>query len=184
MRGRAADLVSPNVLTSSRGDDVARNFRADPTETMTRIELTTHINAPMERVFDRARSVDLHMVSAERTGERAIGGRTSGLIELGESVTWGARHFGLWQTLTSKIVAYDYPNSFTDVMVEGAFKSFTHEHGFRATNEGTEMTDVFVFESPFGMLGKIVNALFLDRYMTNFLRERNRVIKETAERTP
>ena len=149
---------------------------------MARIELSTHIDAPIERCFDLARSIDLHMASTKQTGERAIGGRTSGLIALGETVTWRARHFGLWQTLTSKIVEFDYPNSFTDVMVTGAFKSFRHEHHFRAIQGQTAMTDVFVFESPYGVLGRMVNALFLERYMTKLLEERNRVIKETAER--
>jgi ligand-binding SRPBCC domain-containing protein len=149
---------------------------------MARIELSTHIDAPIERCFDLARSIDLHMASTKQTGERAIGGRTSGLIELGETVTWRARHFGLWQTLTSKIVEFDYPNSFTDVMVKGAFKSLRHEHHFRALQGQTTMTDIFVFESPFGMLGSIANVLFLERYMTKLLEERNRVIKETAER--
>ena len=122
------------------------------------------------------------MASAKQTGERAIGGRTSGLLELGETVTWRARHLGVWQTLTSKITEFDYPNSFTDVMVEGAFKSFTHEHVFYAVEDQTAMKDIFTFESPFGLIGKIANRLVLRRYMTRFLEERNGVLKETAER--
>ena len=151
---------------------------------MTRIELTTHIDAPIERCFDLARSIDLHVVSAKHTGERAIGGRTSGLIELGETVTWRARHFGLWQTFTSKIVEFDYPHSFTDVMVAGAFKSFTHQHRFRVLDRRTVMTDILAFESPFGVVGKLADRLVLERYMTKFLQARNRVIAETAERLP
>jgi hypothetical protein len=69
---------------------------------MTQIELSTHINAPIGRCFDLARSIELHVESTKQTGERAIAGRTSGLIELGESVTWRAKHFGIWQNLTSK----------------------------------------------------------------------------------
>ena len=101
------------------------------------IELSTHINAPLERCFDLARSIDLHIISTKQTGEQAIAGRTSGLIELGETVTWRAKHFGVWQTLTSKITHFDHPNSFTDEMVEGAFKSFRHEHLFYAVNHQT-----------------------------------------------
>lgn len=149
---------------------------------MARIELVTHVNAPIERCFDFARSIDVHVMSTAQTGERAIGGRKSGLIELGETVTWRARHFGVWQTLTAKIVAFDRPNSFTDEMVAGAFKSFRHDHVFQAVNGQTTMTDVFVFEAPFGPLGKLANALFLRRYMSDFLKRRNHVIKEAAER--
>ncbi|HEX3464993.1 MAG TPA: SRPBCC family protein [Candidatus Elarobacter sp.] len=123
------------------------------------------------------------MASAEYSGERAIAGRTSGLIELGETVTWSARHFGSRQTLTSEIVAFDRAHSFTDVMVVGAFKSFRHDHLFHARGDRTVMTDVFAFESPFGILGKLVDVLVLRRYMTSFLEKRNRAIKAAAERS-
>lgn len=145
------------------------------------IELSTHINAPIERCFDLARSIDLHMESTKQTGETVIAGRASGLIELGETVTWRARHFGIWQNLTSKITRFDSPNSFTDEMVSGAFKSFRHEHLFYSVNNQTVMKDVFEFESPGGWLGKVANFLFLGRYMEKLLMERNRVIKLAAE---
>ena len=148
---------------------------------MTKIELSTHINAPIERCFDLARSIDLHMESTKQTGEKAIAGRISGLIELGETVTWRAKHFAIWQTLTSKITEFEYPNHFTDEMVKGAFKSIRHEHLFYAINNQTVMKDIFIFESPFGWLGTFVNFLFLGRYMENLLKKRNRVIKEGAE---
>jgi ligand-binding SRPBCC domain-containing protein len=148
---------------------------------MTQIELSTHINAPIERCFDLARSIDLHIESTKQTGERAIAGRTGGLIELGETVTWRAKHFGIWQNLTSKITEFEYPNYFTDEMVNGAFKSFRHEHLFFAVGMQTVMKDIFVFESPFGRLGRLANSLFLDEYMERLLLERNKVIKKAAE---
>src|ERR1700749_3160201 len=104
---------------------------------MPKIELTTTIHAPVEKVFDLSRSIDLHMESTKQTGEKAIAGRTSGLIGLDETVTWRAKHFGIWQTLTAKITQFDYPNSFTDEMVAGAFKSLRHEHLFFAVNNQT-----------------------------------------------
>ena len=145
------------------------------------IELATHINAPIERCFDLARSIDLHMESTKQTGEKAIAGRTSGLIALGETVTWRAKHLGVWQTLTSKITEFEYPNYFTDEMIEGAFKSIRHQHLFYAINDQTVMKDIFVFESPHGMLGELANFLFLGWYMENLLKRRNRVIKKAAE---
>ncbi|MDB5139031.1 MAG: cell division protein [Mucilaginibacter sp.] len=148
---------------------------------MTRIELSTHINAPIERCFDLSRSIDLHMESTKQTGEQAIAGRTSGLISLGETVTWRAKHFGIRQTLTSKITQFDSPNSFTDEMISGAFKSFRHEHLFFDVNNQTVMKDIFIFESPLGMLGELANFLFLGSYMTKLLKQRNQVIKQTAE---
>ena len=120
---------------------------------MPKIELLTEINAPIEKVFDLARSIDLHMESTKQTGEQAIAGKTSGLIEPGETVTWQAKHFGIWQTLTSKITNFDCPNFFADEMVKGAFKSFRHEHHFIKVDDHTVMKDVFVFESPLWDIG-------------------------------
>jgi len=150
---------------------------------MPTIELNTAINAPIERCFDMARSIDLHIESTKQTGETAIAGCISGLIGLGETVTWRAKHFGIWQNLTSKITEFNYPNSFTDELVDGAFKSLHHQHLFRAADGITEMRDIFRFESPLGVLGKLANALFLTRYMTALLEKRNQVIKEAAEST-
>ncbi len=148
---------------------------------MPRIELLTKINAPIEKCFDLSRSIDLHLESTKQTGEEAIAGRTTGLIELGETVTWRAKHFGIRQSLSSKITQFDRPNLFVDEMVEGAFKCFRHEHHFIWVDDHTLMKDVFVFESPLGLLGKLADILFLKRYMIRLLMERNRVIKKAAE---
>lgn len=148
---------------------------------MPKIELTTVIKAPIEKVFDLSRSIDLHMESTKQTGEKAITGKTSGLIGLGETVTWRAKHFGIWQTLTSKITEFERPNLFVDEMINGAFKSFRHEHRFTSSGNQTIMKDIFEFESPLGILGKIFNTLILTRYMTKLLNERNRVMKEASE---
>jgi len=148
---------------------------------MTKIELSTMINAPIERCFDLARNIDLHRDSMAHTGEKAIAGCTVGLIGLNDTVTWRAKHLGIWQTLTSKITEFDYPKSFTDEMVKGAFKSMRHEHLFYAINNKTLMKDIFVFESPLGILGEWFNFIYLSKYMENLLRARNGVIKTVAE---
>jgi len=145
------------------------------------IHLETYIDAPVKICFDLSRSIDLHKISTSRTGEEAIAGRTSGLIEAGETVTWQAKHFGVRQQLTVKIVAMASPFFFADEMVKGAFRSFRHEHHFTEKDGGTLMTDVFIFEAPLGILGKLAAKLFLTRYMTRFLLERNAVIKTFAE---
>ena len=145
------------------------------------ITLSTHINAPIHRCFDLARSIDLHTASMKHTGEKAIAGRTSGLIGLGETVTWEAKHFGIRQRLTSKITEFEYPDYFVDEMVSGAFKSFRHEHRFSWQEGKTLMTDIFDFEAPFGPLGWLANTLFLKSYMKGLLTKRNQIIKQAAE---
>mgnify|MGYP000653038516 CR=1 FL=1 len=148
---------------------------------MPRIVLKTEIKADREIVFDLSRSIDLHKISTEQTNEEAIAGITSGLIGMHESVTWRAKHFGVYQNLTSKITKFEIPNYFVDEMQEGAFKGFTHEHHFTELNGRTLMTDIFEYQSPFGFLGRLADVLFLKKYMTQLLTDRNRVVKKFAE---
>lgn len=141
---------------------------------MTKIHLETFINAPIERVFDLARSIDLHKLSAKGTKEEAIGGRITGLIELNETVTWRAKHFGIFQNLTVQIIKMDRPALFADRMLNGTFSTMEHKHIFESLESGTKMTDIFEFTSPFGVFGKLVNFLFLKKYMTKFLEDKNK----------
>lgn len=145
------------------------------------IELTTQIYAPIERVFDLSRSIDAHTASSEGTSERAVAGRTAGLIEAGESVTWEARHFGIKQRLTVEIFALERPIFFKDRMIRGAFSTMHHTHRFEQKGDGTVMFDAFHFTAPLGVLGRMAEWLFLTRYMRNFLIQRNQVLKQLAE---
>jgi ligand-binding SRPBCC domain-containing protein len=148
---------------------------------MSTIYLKTIIKADVQTVFDLARDIGLHQKSTFKTGEKAIAGRTSGLIEEGETVTWRAKHLGVYQTHTSKIVSMEKPHQFTDIMLKGTFKSVRHQHIFKQEGKNTIMTDIFEFESPLGIIGKLFNRFFLKNYLTNFLLERNKLIKTTAE---
>ncbi|MBZ4189604.1 SRPBCC family protein [Niabella beijingensis] len=145
------------------------------------IELETIIHAAAETCFDLSRSIDLHSLSTAQTNEKAVGGRTSGLIGAGETVTWQATHFGVRQKLTSKITAYNRPVHFRDEQLQGAFRFIKHDHYFHKVENGTLMKDVFCFQSPLGMLGRLVDAVIMKRYLTRFLTERNKVIKVVAE---
>jgi ligand-binding SRPBCC domain-containing protein len=148
---------------------------------MVTIELEMFVAAPPERVFDLSRSVDLHLRASGETGEEAVGGRTSGLMELGDTVTWRARHFGIRQHLTSRITGYERPRWFRDEMVRGAFASLVHDHWFDAENGGTRMRDRFVFAAPLGLLGRLAERLVLRRYMTRLLVDRNTVLARLAQ---
>ncbi len=123
------------------------------------------------------RSVDLHKLSTAHTNEEAVAGKTSGLMEMGEWVTWRAKHLGFTQKLTSQITEFAYPHFFADEMVSGAFKSFRHEHFFEEQNGMTVMTDVFDYKSPFGLIGRAADILFLKTYLENFLKKRIDIIK-------
>ncbi|HTL08060.1 MAG TPA: SRPBCC family protein [Chitinophagaceae bacterium] len=148
---------------------------------MPTIHLTTFIAAPVERVFDLSRSIDVHKKSLAHTNEQAVAGTTSGLIKQDETVTWKAKHLGKMRVLKVKISSMQMPSSFTDELVNGDFKEMKHEHHFKPIKNGTLMIDLFSFESPYGAAGKLANYLFLKRYLRKLLERRNQAIKEYAE---
>jgi len=145
------------------------------------IKTDMFIYAPRDICFDVARDIDIHTESTSQTNERAIGGVTSGLIGLNETVTWEAVHFGVKQNLTVRITEFDFPNRFVDEMEKGAFKRFYHVHEFIEKQTGTLMVDTFDYTSPFGIIGRLADRLFLEQYMKEFLIKRNRYIKKIAE---
>lgn len=149
---------------------------------MTTINLTTKIKAPKQIVFDASRNIDIHQQSASKTSEVAIAGITSGLINLNETVTWRGKHFGFYLTHKSRITAMTFYDYFVDEMEEGKFKSFRHEHFFEEQNGITIMKDKMQYETPFGIFGKVFDSLFLKKHLIQFLLERNKILKEVAEK--
>ena len=148
---------------------------------MPTITLETNIHAPVETVFDLCRCVDLHVESTAQTNERAVGGKTSGLLELGDTVTWEATHFLIRQQLTVVISEYDRPNFFRDTMQRGIFKHFDHDHYFEQTSSGTRMRDTFEYSSPLRLIGRVAEMLFVTRHIRKLLVVRNELIKSVAE---
>jgi hypothetical protein len=149
---------------------------------MVSIEQSMQIAAPIRRCFDLSRSIEVHLLGTESSGEQAVGGVTTGFIGPNQFVRWRARHFAIDQHLTSKITAFDSPNYFQDTMIEGVFKFMQHDHFFSALSESsTEMRDRFTFAAPVPVLGQIAERLFLKSYMERFLRHRNQILKQVAE---
>jgi ligand-binding SRPBCC domain-containing protein len=148
---------------------------------MTRIKITTTINAPIEIVFDNCRNIDIHQYSASKTNEKAIAGRTSGLIKKGETVTWKGKHFGIYLKHQSIISEMNFPNYFVDEQVKGHFKSFKHQHFITQKENQTIMTDILEYETPFGIIGKLFDKLLLENHLTKFIIYRNAILKELSE---
>lgn len=146
---------------------------------MPTIFLETRIDAPVQRVFDLARDVERHTETMGHD-ERAVGGTTTGRLELGDVVTWRARHFGCTLDLTVEITAMEPPLYFRDEQIDGPFAALVHEHRFEPVDGGTRMVDGFRFASPFGPLGALVDQLVLKRYLRRLLRRRNRQLAVAA----
>lgn len=145
------------------------------------ITVETRIEAPIALCFDLARDVDAHVRTSASTGERAVGGKTSGLLELGDAVTFEAVHFGLRQRLTSRIVEFDRPRRFVDEMVKGPFASLRHVHEFSEDGSVTVMRDTLTWRSPLGVLGILADRLFVTKHMRDFMITKQAELKAYAE---
>lgn len=145
------------------------------------ITLETRIAASKKTCFNLSRDINMHLHAASHTGEKVIAGKSSGLCELGDEITWQAYHFGWPFKMKVKITRMEEFIFFQDEMVSGPFKYMRHEHRFEESDEGTIMSDFFHYDVPFGVLGKIVNAIILERHLTQFLKKRNEIIQTFAE---
>ena len=133
--------------------------------------LETRSGHSAEQLFDLSLSIDAHLGSMSDSSEQAVGGVTSGQIGLGEQVTWRARHFGIWFTMTSRIVELDRPHRFVDQQVKGPFRSFVHEHTFTSSPAGSVMVDTITLAAP--VLGRAAEAPLLVPYLRRLIRMRN-----------
>jgi hypothetical protein len=147
-----------------------------------RFQRQTLIPLDAPAAFDLSLSIDAHVGSFASSGERALAGVTTGVIGMGEFVTWRAKHFGITWTMTSVITAWDRPHCFVDEQRRGPFKSFWHEHRFTPTEGGTLLDDDVRFEAPLGPLGRIAERLVLARYMPHLIDVRNEFLVTEAAR--
>ena len=145
------------------------------------IHLTSFIAAPQERVFDLSRSVDLHKTSMSRYEEKIVKGTMTGLMDRNDEVTWKARHLFKERVLSTKITELKRPDYFADEQTSGDFVRLKHEHYFKPAENGTIMIDQFHYEIGRGILGRMVNRLYLQKYLTRLLDERNQMIRKIAE---
>lgn len=139
-------------------------------------ECTTHARTSQLELFDRARSIDAHTNSLAQSREKAVAGTTTGLISLGEQVTWRAWHFGVPLRMTSEIMEMEVPSYFVDQQIKGPFRRFRHVHEFSQVDGIAMMTDRIEFEAPMGVLGRVVEKLVLARYLKKLIETRNRYL--------
>ncbi|BDZ63551.1 SRPBCC family protein [Agromyces mangrovi Wang et al. 2018] len=133
--------------------------------------LTTEAPYGVEEMLDISLDIDAHVSSMAQSGERAVAGVTTGRIGLGETVTWRARHFGIWFTMTSEIAELERPSRFVDRQVRGPFRAFTHVHEFETSGTGTRMTDRITVASP--IFGRLAERVVLVPYLRRLIAKRN-----------
>ncbi|WP_341977472.1 SRPBCC family protein [Microbacterium sp. LWO13-1.2] len=139
------------------------------------------IAAPPAEVFAASLDPGLHVRSMARFGETMVEAPEGGVFREGSTVTWRARHFGIAFRLRSVVFDIDPPRGFRDRQISGPFGAFLHEHAFEEHPRGTLMRDTITFRSPFGPIGRLVDAIFMRAYMRRIIDERNAVLAAEVE---
>lgn len=147
---------------------------------MTTITRTITINAAIDRVFhfhDDTNNLLKITPPNVRVTIESIG--TPGL---GYEAILKVRQFGVftmrWHV---RIIRYDPPLAMDDEQISGPFRSWLQQRRFRSTEHGTELTDIVVYDVPFGILGRIANALVIKRQVENMFAYRQQRTKELLE---
>ena len=140
------------------------------------------IRAPIIRVFDLVRSVDAHTATSSTIGGQAVAGRTSGLAELNDVTTYSARFFGLRFKLATRVTALNPPHSMTETLARGLFSEFGHVYTLRPLESGAvELTDLFSFRSPAGVIGALFDRMILKPVMIRAMTDRLEGLRQIAE---
>lgn len=138
------------------------------------------VPAPVERVFALSLDVGVHVESMSAHDERIVDGTGSGRMGEGDTVTWDARHFGIRFRMTSVVYDVDEPHAFSDRQLRGPFAEFRHRHTFEPVAAGTLLRDEIVFRSPFGALGRLVDATIMRRHLIRLIEQRNDTLTALA----
>lgn len=65
---------------------------------------------------------------------------------------------------------------FVDEQRYGPYSLWHHQHHFRETPEGVEMTDIVHYKIPFGFIGTIANSLFVRKQLADIFSYRSAAI--------
>lgn len=105
--------------------------------------------------------------------------RTSDVsMRRGLRIEYRIRPLGFPMTWVSEITAYDPPHRFVDEQVRGPYRAWHHEHGFRSSDGGTEVTDMVRYALPFGPIGRAAHALLVRRQLATIFDYRERKLEE------
>jgi ligand-binding SRPBCC domain-containing protein len=80
-----------------------------------------------------------------------------------------------WMTEITHVATEKY---FVDEQRIGPYRIWHHEHHFKATDNGVEMTDIVHYQLPLGWLGRLAHALFVRRQLENIFAYRAQKVKE------
>ena len=80
-----------------------------------------------------------------------------------------------WRTL---ITHYEKPYKFVDQQLKGPYTLWHHTHTFEEKDGGTLIRDELKYAIPFGILGRIVHALYVKYDIRSIFRYRQKILDD------
>lgn len=148
---------------------------------MPKLQFTTLIHAPGQRVFDLARCVSLHKRHFEKHAIVPVQGKFSGLLDLREHVTWKGKFGRKVRMLAVEVTEMKAPDYFKMEFRKEFFDRFLHEVYLTEIDNGTILMDQIDFSLPTKAFSPFMNNRCAEKMITDLLNERNALCKEYAE---
>jgi ligand-binding SRPBCC domain-containing protein len=98
------------------------------------------------------------------------------IIEYGVSPMWN-----ISMEWITEITHVNAPYYFVDEQRVGPYKIWHHEHHFRESAKGVEMTDILWYSVPFGFLGKWIDFLIVGKKVSEIFAYRKQKLDELFE---
>lgn len=141
---------------------------------------TVVIDAPIERVFHfHDNTENLLRITPPSTKVKIVARGPAGV---GAEITLAVTQFGVFTTTwTVRITEYAAPTRMVDEQVRGPFRFWKQERDLQTVDGGTALTDTVQYSLPFGVLGRIANALFVRKQiesMFTYRQHRTKVLLE------
>lgn len=145
---------------------------------MVTIRLTTWVNAPVERCFLLATNVEFNSARISAKAESDAG---PDMFRVGDTVDRSSWNLGFRMSHTSRIEEIRPYSYFKEVLIEGSFRQFEHEHHFTPVDEGTRVRSEVRFIGGPGPLRLAIERVLLRRYVMKLLMARHMRLKDAVE---
>ena len=97
----------------------------------------------------------------------------------GQLITYKIRPLlNIPMTWVTEITHVGAPNYFVDEQRFGPYALWHHQHRFKEVENGVEMEDELNYAIPLGFLGRIANALFVEKQVNRIFDHRYQVLEE------
>ncbi len=110
-----------------------------------------------------------------------MAGYTRGLLGLHQRVLTQSNLWGFHFSTEMILTKFTPPFFFSYKIVNSIFKTVEHDYYFYDVSEETVMVNHLYYQTRWGILGEVINVIFLDYYLNHIIAKRNDLLREYAE---